>query len=39
MAYSVRYVYGHYEISDLCGTFICSCDTESEVREVLEEMD
>ena len=39
MKYWVRYVYGHYEISDFCGRFICSCDDESEVREVLDSME
>lgn len=33
--YSVRYVYGHYQVYDHRGNFLFSADNEREVREEL----
>lgn len=33
--YSVRYVCGHVQVYDICGTFLFSADTEKEAREEL----
>lgn len=35
--YSVKYVYGHYQVYDLKGRFLFSADNEREVREELED--
>ena len=35
--YSVRYVYGHFQVYDFKGKFLFSADSEREVKEELEE--
>lgn len=35
--YSVKYVYGHYQVYDFKGAFLFSADSEKEVREELED--
>lgn len=35
--YSVRYVYGHFQVYDQRGNFLFSADNEREVREELKE--
>lgn len=34
--YSIRYVYGHFQVYDYKGSFLFSADTEQEAREELE---
>lgn len=34
--YSIRNVYGHYQVYDYKGTFLFSADSEGEAREELE---
>ena len=36
--YHINYVFGHYEVRDFKGAFVCSCDSESEARAALEEV-
>lgn len=35
--YSVKYIYGHFQVYDQRGTFLFSADSEREVREELED--